>query len=62
MEKSPLFENTEMYTNPKLIHLVRWQRPWTFTQTTDIGVLRFMTTEEGDLSHTELAHNHANYR
>lgn len=59
VEISPLFETTEMYTTPQLIRWVRGQWPQSFTDTTDIDVLRFATTEEGHLSRTELARKYA---
>ncbi len=47
---SPLFETTEMFTTPQLIAWVRHQWPQSFTDTTDIDVQRFATTEEGNES------------
>lgn len=51
---SPLFETTEMFTTPQLIKWVRGQWPVQFTDTTDIDVQRFATTEEGLLSRSTL--------
>ncbi len=54
VEISPLFETTEMYSTPQLIAWVRQQWPKEFTDTTDIDVQRFATTEEGLESRTTL--------
>ncbi len=54
VEISPLFETTEMFTTPQLIAWVRHQWPESFTDTTDIDVQRFATTEEGSESRTIL--------
>jgi hypothetical protein len=54
VEISPLFETTEMFTTPQLISWVRQQWPKAFTDTTDIDVQRFATTEEGTESRTTL--------
>lgn len=54
VEITPLFRTTEMFTTPQLIAWVREQWPKEFTDTTDIDVQRFATTEEGMESRTTL--------
>lgn len=51
---SPLFETTEQATTPQLIAQVRAEWPGSFTDTTDIDIQRFATTEEGEESRTTL--------
>ena len=48
---SPLFETTEAFTTPMLIKRVKQDYP-EFARIMDIDVMRFATTEEGELSRT----------
>jgi hypothetical protein len=50
---SPLFETTEAFTTPMLIAKVKKEYP-EFANIADIDVLRFATTEEGELNRTTL--------
>ncbi len=50
---SPLFETTEAFTTPMLIKRVK-QDYAPFAKIMDIDVMRFATTEEGELSRTTL--------
>ncbi len=47
VEVSPLFATTELYTTPQLLQWARQQWPASFTDSTDMDVLRFATPEEG---------------
>lgn len=58
VELSPLFTTTESFTTPQLVAWVRQQWPASFTDTTDIDVLRFATVEEGKENRATL---HAKY-
>ncbi len=58
VELSPLFTTTESFTTPQLVAWVRKQWPASFTDTTDIDVLRFATVEEGKENRATL---HAKY-
>lgn len=51
---SPLFTTTEQRTTPQLIAQVRASWPGSYTDSTDIDVLRFATREEGEESRTTL--------
>jgi hypothetical protein len=50
---SPLFETTEAFTTPQLIARVKKDYA-AFANIKDIDVMRFATTEEGELSRTTL--------
>lgn len=59
VEVSPLFNTTELFTDPQLMAWVRQQWPASFTDTTEMDVLRFATLEEATESSTTLKAKYA---